>query len=186
MAGTLARGNPLAQDNSDLMGALLAHSSADQKAMANHRLTAQNLRQTFAVDRELLKLMKQTPDWEDRASELQRQLDPQRRGGMITIGAKVYEGIPEIREILQRNGISGREYMLTSMVAMVTQMADEALSQEALGRAGVNDTPKELVTPALKFWRSMDPALKAEAGEWKKVREEMARAGGAKLLPVHH
>jgi hypothetical protein len=28
---------------------------------------------------------------------------------------------------------------------------------------------------ALQFWRSMDPALKAEAEEWKKVREEMEK-----------
>jgi hypothetical protein len=31
------------------------------------------------------------------------------------------------------------------------------------------------VIPALQFWRKMAPALKAEAAEWKKVREEMAR-----------
>jgi hypothetical protein len=180
MAGTLARGNPSTQDNADLMAALLTQSNPDHKALATHRLTAQNLRQTFAVDRELLKLMKDTPDWEDRAAGFEKRIDPQRRGGMVTVGAKVYEGIPEIKEILQRNGISGREYMLTSMIAMVTQMADEALSQEALERGGANEIPKELVTPALKFWRSMDPALKAEADEWKKVRDEMARAGSSK------
>ena len=180
MAGTLARGNPPTQDNSDLMAALLAQSNPDHKALANHRLTAENLRQTFAIDRELLKFMQDTPDWEERTGELQKRFDPQRRGGMVTIGAKVYEGIPEIKQILQRNGMTGREYMLTSLVAMVTQMADEALSQEAAGREGGNDIPKELMTPALKFWRAMDPALKAEAEEWKKVREEMVRAGGSK------
>jgi hypothetical protein len=177
MAGTLARGNPLTQDNSDLMAALLAQSNPDHKALANHRLTVENLRQTFAVDRELLKLMKESPDWEERAGELERRLDPQRRGGMVAVGAKVYESIPEIKEILQRNEISGREYMLTSLVAMVTQMADESLSDETLRHEGSNEIPKELMTPALKFWRTMDPALKAEADEWKKVREEMARAG---------
>jgi hypothetical protein len=26
------------------------------------------------------------------------------------------------------------------------------------------------MTPALKFWRSMDPALKAEAEAWRKMR----------------
>jgi hypothetical protein len=172
MAGTLARG----QDNADLMAALLTQSNPDHKALANHRLTALNLRQTFAVDRELLKLMKETPDWEERAGAFEKRIDPQRRGGMVTVGATIYEGIPETKAILQRNGISGREYMLTSMVAMVTQMADETLSREA-GGGGVNEIPKELMTPALKFWRSMDPALKAEADEWKNVREEMARAG---------
>lgn len=179
-AGTLARDNPGAQDNADLMSVLLAQGNPDHKAMANHRLTAENLRHTFAVDRELLKLIQETPEWEERAGELQRRFDPQRRGGMVSIGAKVYEAIPETKQILQRNGISGREYMLTSLVAMVTQMADEALSQEAPGRDGGNEVPKELMTPALKFWREMDPALKAEAAEWKTVREEMMRAGASK------
>ena len=32
-----------------------------------------------------------------------------------------------------------------------------------------------MMTDALKFWRAMDPALKAEAAEWKKMREEMAK-----------
>jgi len=180
MVGALARGNPLTQDDSELTAVLLAQGSADQKAIANHRLTSENLRQTFAVDRELLTFMKQTPDWEEQAGELRKRLDREGRGGIVTIGAKVYEGIPEIKAILQRNGITGREYMLTSLVALVTQIADEALSHEAPGREGANEIPKELMTPALKFWRSMSPALKAEADDWKKVREEMARAGGSR------
>ena len=31
-----------------------------------------------------------------------------------------------------------------------------------------------MMTDALMFWRAMDPALKAEAAEWKKMREEMS------------
>jgi hypothetical protein len=61
------------------------------------RLTPENLRQTFAVDRELLRFMKQTPDWEEQAGELRKRLDREGRGGIVTIGAKVYEGIPEIK-----------------------------------------------------------------------------------------
>jgi hypothetical protein len=38
-----------------------------------------------------------------------------------------------------------------------------------------NDVPEIMTTPALKFWRGMDPALKAEAAEWKNVREKMQK-----------
>src|SRR5262245_27668540 len=118
------------------MAALLAQSHPDHDALAKHRLTPGNLRQMFAVDRELLPLMKETPDWEARAGELQRRGNAQRRGGMVDAGARVYEGLPETAEILKRHGISGREYLLTKMVAMVTQIADESLNEEALGPDG--------------------------------------------------
>jgi hypothetical protein len=43
-------------------------------------------------------------------------------------------------------------------------------------RLGNDAIGKELLMiPALQFWRKMDPTLKAEAAEWKKVREEMAK-----------
>jgi hypothetical protein len=52
---------------------------------------------------------------------------------------------------------------------MVTAMADVTLAQGTQpGRP--SETPPELMTPALKFWRSMDPALKAEAEAWKKMQ----------------
>ena len=41
---------------------------------------------------------------------------------------------------------------------MVTAMADDSFPDAAF------------MTPALKFWRSMPPALKAEADAWKKMR----------------
>jgi hypothetical protein len=124
----------------------------------------------FAVDRELFPLMKEVPDLERRADELARRLDPQHRLGVVAVNAKVYEAIPEIAEILRRHRISGREYTLTHLVAMVTAMADDTLTDEVLRHEGLSEIPPVLMTPALKFWRSMDPALKAEAAEWKKTR----------------
>ena len=37
---------------------------------ADHRLTVENVRQMFAVERELLKLLKEVPDLETRIGEL--------------------------------------------------------------------------------------------------------------------
>lgn len=161
IAGTRAQDN----QNQEALVAMLAQGNPDSDALAKHRLTVHNVRQMFAVDRELLPLWKEIPDLEKRGDELASRIDPQRRLGDVAVGAKVYEAIPEIAEILRRHRISGREYMLTHLVAMVTAMADDTLRDE-----GSNAIPPELMTPALKFWRSMDPALKAEAAEWKKMQ----------------
>lgn len=103
-------------------------------------------------------------------AKVARRIDPQHRLGVVAVDAKVYEAIPEIAAILQRHRISSREYILTHLVAMVTAMADDTLTDEALRHEGLNEIPPLLMTPALKFWRSMDPALKAEAAEWKRMR----------------
>jgi hypothetical protein len=156
--------------NQEALVAMPAQGNPDSEAVAKHRLTVENVRQMFAVDRELFPLMKQVPDLQRRADELATRIDPQRRLGAMAVEAKVYEAIPEIAEILRRHRISGREYTLTHLVAMVTAMADDTLTYEGLRPGGVNEVPPELMTPALKFWRSMDPALKAEAAEWKKMQ----------------
>jgi hypothetical protein len=57
--------------------------------------------------------------------------------------------------------MSGREYWLTKMQAVVTALWDEALTPEALR----TDQGRAMVTPAPKFWKSMAPGLKAEADE---------------------
>jgi len=139
------------------MAKVLCAGDPECESLAQHRLTADNLRKMFAVDRELIPLTKQVPDLERRMEELARSIDPQGRLGNLTVSARVHEGIPEIAEILRRHRTSGREYVFTYAVAMVTAMIDV--------------TPAaEMMTPALRFWRSMDPALKAEAEAWKKMR----------------
>jgi hypothetical protein len=166
IAGTPAQD----KQNQEALVAMLAQGNPDSEAIEKHRLTVENVRQMFAVDRELFPLMQEVPDLERRADELARRIDPQRRLGVVAVDAKVYEAIPEIAAILQRHRISGREYMLTHLVAMVTAMADDTLTDEALRHEKLNEIPPLLMTPALKFWRSMDPALKAEAAEWKRMR----------------
>lgn len=157
----------LAQDDAQRMAKVICAGNPECEALAAHRLTADNLRKMFAVDRELTTLMKGQPDLERRMDELATSIDPQHRLGKVTLSAQVHEGIPEIAEVLRRHEISGREYMFTYAVAMVTAMADVTLAQ---GSQREGPTPPELMTPALKFWRSMDPALKAEADAWAKMR----------------
>ena len=160
-------GAAFAQDDAQRMAKVLCAGSVECEALAKHRLTADNLRKMFAVDRELVTLMKEVPDLEERMDELAKRVDPQRRQGPVTLSAQLHEGIPEIAEVLRRHRTSGREYMFTHAVAMVTAMTDVSLSHGAAGRG---EDPQELMTPALKFWRSMEPALKAEADAWKKMR----------------
>jgi hypothetical protein len=158
-----------AQDEAQQMARVLCAGDPECEALAAHRLTADNLRKMFAVDRELITLMKEVPDLERRMDDVAKRVDPQRRLGKVTLSAEVHEGIPEIAEVFRRHKISGREYMFTHAVAMVTAMTDVTLAH-ASQRDGRSETPAELMTPALKFWRSMDPALKAEAAAWTKMR----------------
>jgi len=158
-----------AQDDAERMATVICAGDPECQALAKHRLTADNLRTMFAVDRELITLMKEVPDLERHMEELARSLDPQRRLGKVTLSAQVHERIPEIAEVFRRHKTSGREYMFTHAVAMVTAMTDVTLAQGP-ERERQRETPPALMTPALKFWRSMDPVLKAEADAWKKMR----------------
>ena len=150
------------------MAEVLCVGDPECLALAKHRLTADNLRKMFAADRDLLALTKD-PDVQRRIGELAKSIDPQGRMGEVTRSARVYEQIPEIAQVLRRHQISGREYAFTHAVAMVTAMTADSLAYESQ-RGSRNEIPSELMTPAMKFWQSMDPALKAEADAWKKMR----------------
>jgi hypothetical protein len=158
-----------AQDDAQRMAKVLCAGDPECEALAAYRLTADNLRRMFAVDRELITLIAQIPDLEIRMGDLESRVDPGRRLGKVTLSAQVYEGIPEIAEVFRRHRISGREYMFTYAVAMVTAMTHVTLARGP-EKDGRRETPPELMTPALKFWRSMDPALRAEADAWTKMR----------------
>jgi hypothetical protein len=165
----LPTSDAFAQNDAERMAAVICAGDQECLARAKHRLTAEGLRTMFAVDRELVTLMKEVPDLEKRMDELARRIDPQRRLEQVAVSAQVHDGIPEIAEILRRHKTNGREFVSTYVVAMVTAMTDDTLAYEAQ-RSGRNEVPSELMTPALRFWRSMDPALKAEADAWKKMR----------------
>ena len=103
---------------------VLTIGEPDSAAIAMHRLTVTNVRRMFAVDRELFELEKTVPDLETRVSELRRQFDPQGRAGSVAVelDAKVYEAMPEIAQILQRQKISAREYQLTRLAGFLAAM----------------------------------------------------------------
>jgi hypothetical protein len=174
-AGTLAQ-----DQDYEALAKILAAGDPNVEALATHRLTVHNVRQMFAVDRELFELMKTVPGLATRVAELRRQFDPRGRAGSaaVDVYANVYETIPEIAQILQRQNISGREYWLTKMQAVVAAMWDEVLTPEALQTDVGRELAKDMMTPALKFWKSMAPGLKAEADEWKKAQGLANRGRG--------
>ena len=163
-------GTPAQDKDYEALVKVLTLGDPNSAAIAMHRLTVTNVRQMFAVDRELLELRKTVPDLETRVSELRRQLDPQGRegNGAVELDAKVYETIPEISRILQRQRISGREFQLTRMAGFLAAMWDEAVPDDYLQTKDGRDMAKYM--PALKFWKSMPPALKAEADDWKRAQ----------------
>jgi hypothetical protein len=160
-----------AQDN--IPGALVTNYS--EAAVAKHRLTVENVRKLFAVERELLQAMQNIPDLDTRVTQFGTQIDPHRRMNSIELEIKVGEGIPEIAQILQRHRMTAREYVLTKQVATAAATSDEAQQGELLQR-GDNAEIAQFIkaNQALTFWRAMDPALRAEADEWKKARQLMA------------
>jgi hypothetical protein len=159
---------------------VLTVGDPNSAAIALHRLTVTNVRQMFAVDRELLELRKRIPDLETRLAELRRQFDPEGRAGSaaVDLDAKVYETMPETAEILKRQKISGREYQLTRLSGFLAAMWDEALPDEFLKTKEGREAADFMIMPSFKFWKSMPPALKAEAADWKKAQGFAGRGRG--------
>ena len=158
-----------AQDDSERMAEVLCLGDQECLTLARYRLSADGLRRMFAADGELAPLLKDVSPLHERMREVSSRIDPQQKLGTITLSGQVFEAIPEIAQILRRHQLSGRDYAFTHAVAMVTAMTDDMLSYEAQ-TTGKKEVPPALLTPALKFWRSMDPALRAEANAWKKMR----------------
>jgi hypothetical protein len=149
-------------------------NSPDQDALAQHRLSADNLRQTFNVDRDLLQLLKATPELDARVAELETRYDSDRLG-IIAVGATVYEAVPEVAQVLRKHGISGRDYVLTKILAMIVEIVADPVATAFVQREGRSDPFFNI--PALKFWTAMDPALKTEAAAWEEVRRELGKLG---------
>ena len=158
----LSAASAFAQDDAERMAKVLCVGDPECEAIGTYRLTAENLRKMFAADRELFTLMKEIPDLQGRMNQLAMSIDPQRQLGKLTLNAQVYEGIPEIAQVFRKHKTTGREYVFTYAVAAVSAMSDASL--------GRNVPPSEFMTPAMKFWRAMDPTLRAEADAWKKMR----------------
>ena len=165
----------LAQDS--IPSALVTNEG--ERAVAKHRLTIDNVRKVFAVDRELLELMKRDPGVTARTAELAAQIDPDDLADRVTVETKIVEETPEIAQILERQGIGAREYALTRTVAIGAEMSDEALRSGALrGKENAEIAKFVARSQPVQFWRGMSPGLKGEAAAWKNVREEMTQRRG--------
>lgn len=173
-------GTPGQDKDYEALVKVITIGAPESAAIAMHRLTVTNVRQMFAVDRQLLELRKTVPDLETRVSELRRQFDPQGRAGSVALelDAKVYEAMPEIAQILQGQKISGLEYQLTRMAGFLAAMWDEALPDEFLQTTEGREMAEHMMTPALKFWKSMPAALRAEADDWKMAQGFAGRGRG--------
>jgi hypothetical protein len=154
-------------------------TNEDERAIAKHRLTVDNVRKVFAVDRELLALMKRDPGLTARTAEVAAGIDPDSLADSLTAETKMAEDTPEIAQTLEREGIGAREYALTRTVAIGAEMSVEALKSGALrGKENAEIAKFVARSQPVQFWRGMDSALKAEAAAWKKVREEMGQLRG--------
>jgi hypothetical protein len=149
LAGTQAQYNPH-----------LGLNIPDQDALATHQLTVQYVRQMFAVDRELVQILKEVADLDARAAELERRLDSE-RFGIIAVATTVYEAMPEIAQILRKHKISARDYLLTKIAAMIAEVEEGALAVGALLGERMSEG---LFSPALRFWTAMDPRPQGRSG----------------------
>ena len=87
--------------------------------------------------------------------------------------------MPEIAQILRKHKISGRDYLLTKIAAMIAEISDGALSAGAIQREGMSEG---LFSPALKFWTAMDPRPQGRSGRMDgEVRDELAKLGRHKV-----
>jgi hypothetical protein len=64
------------------------------------------------------------------------------------------------------------------MQAVIAAMWDEALPDDSLQTKDGRKLANDMMTPALKFWKSMPPALEAEADDWKKAQGIAGRGRG--------
>jgi hypothetical protein len=158
----------LAQSDAERMAEVICAGDVECLTLAKYELTAEGLRKMFAASRELFPLLKENPELYTRMRELSQSTDPGQKLGTVTGSGQVYDRIPEIAQVLGKYQISGREYAFTHAVAMLTAMAEDTFARAAQRGSG-SGIPSEYMTPAMKFWRSMDPALRAEADAWKKM-----------------
>ena len=153
IAGTSAQYNPH-----------LGLNTQDQDALAEHHLTVQNVQQMFAVDRELLQLLKKVPDLDARAAELERRFDSQRLG-IVAVGTTMTRRCRRLRRSSANTKSAAAITCSRKSPAMIAEISDGASAAGAIQGEGTSEGP---FSPALKFWTAMDAALKAEAAEWTK------------------
>lgn len=140
-------------------GAAAAQQSADDKAVMNHRLTLDLVRQAVAVDRDLVALLKKDPGIVKRIPRDTKGLDT---------SAEQMNTIPELAAILKTHRVTAKDYLLTQVAMFST-----ALTHEFMASGKLKQLPPNMPTHNLEFWKANAEALKPLDAEWKKLRSEI-------------
>ena len=140
----------------------LAQTAADQDVILKHRLTLDNVKKVFAVDKDLLTLATTNPALAEKAAK-------QKPTGLDD-SAKLLESIPEVAAVLKSHGISGRDYVLTMLA-----MTGTAFAYQFASAGKMPELPAGVQKDNLEFWKSNITALKPAFDEWQKVRGELMK-----------
>lgn len=128
-----------------------AQNDPDRQAVADYRLTAENLTKVFAIDSSL-KTMASQP------------LPSGQSAPGIDASIRRLEGMPEVMSLLDRHHLSVRDYLLTVMTALFTDMVSELLESGRMDRA-----PTSSIKENVELWRTLPPDVKIAAREWKQT-----------------
>lgn len=139
--------------------AAAAAQSADDKALAQHRLTLDLVQRTVAVDRGLLAAIKKDPGLLKRG--------PTKSNGIDASAADMNK-VPEIKRVLEANGITARDYLVTLMA-----MYSMVITNEFMATGKMPPLPPDAPTHNLDFWKTNAEALKPLEAEWRKLRDEI-------------
>ncbi|MEX2272849.1 MAG: hypothetical protein WD690_15360, partial [Vicinamibacterales bacterium] len=88
----------------------------------------------------------------------------------IDATAKELERLPEVAAVLKANGISARDYMLTTMSLFSTTVTFDLIAKGRLREA-----PPGMPTHNFEFLKANHKELEPLVAEWKKNREEIAK-----------
>jgi hypothetical protein len=140
----------------------LAQSEADQKAVMNHRLTIENVKKVFAIDKELLKLAIANP-------ALAQKISNQKPSGLDE-AVKLIGSIPEVSAVLKTHDISARDYLLTTVT-----MTGTAFAYQFSAAGKMPEMPAGMQKDNLEFWKTNVATMKAAVDEWMKTRAELLK-----------
>jgi hypothetical protein len=139
--------------------AVAAQQSEDDRAIMQHRLTVDLVKQVVAVDRALVALLKKDPG-------LVKRIPRDTRG--LEASAEQMHQIPELAAILKANRLTPKDYLLTQLAMFST-----ALTHEFMMSGKLKQLPPNTPTHNLEFWKANAEALRPLDAEWKQLRTEL-------------
>ena len=144
-------------------GVTVQAQSADDKAIMQHRLSLDLMQRAIAVDRDLIAAVKKDPGLLKRT--------PEKTPGIDASAAEMIK-LPEVKNILDANKITARDYLLTQLAMFST-----ALTHEFMASGKMPPLPPDTPMHNLEFWKTNAEAIKPLEVEWKALRSEMMKYG---------